>query len=75
MNGPVNSVGVDGLGRLAHAVRRSTALYVAAQITGPEDSVEELLSVADRLASWIKSGVPDPNEQQDQPGFPSFPSR
>ena len=42
-----------GLANLAHAVRRSTALYVAMSITPPESSVEDLLVTAERLAVWV----------------------
>lgn len=42
-----------GLSKLAHAIRRSTALHVAMNITPPESSVEDMLKTADRLARWI----------------------
>lgn len=56
-----------GLAQIAHAVRRSTALYVAA-ITLPESSSDEtLLARADKLAAWVlgKAGV-----QEETPGQP-----
>lgn len=62
------------MARLAHAMRRSTALYVAAQVTSPEDSVDDMLVVADRLAEWIRSDIPIPAEAQTQT-MPSFPTR
>lgn len=41
-----------GLGKLAHAIRRSTSLYVAMSITPPEGTIDDLLANADRLATW-----------------------
>ena len=65
--------GVEGLSRLAHALRRSTALHVAAQITPAGSTVDDLLSTADTLAAWIRSGVPDPAQESrlDNPPFPT----
>lgn len=63
------------MARLAHAMRRSTALYVAAQVTSPEDTIDDLLVVADRLAEWIRSDIPIPEDPPAQQQMPSFPSR
>lgn len=46
-------IATEGFSKLAHAIRRSTALHVAMQITPPEGTVEDLLATADRLAAWI----------------------
>lgn len=43
----------DGLAQVAHAIRRSAALYVAMSILPPEASVEDLKHRADDLARWI----------------------
>lgn len=44
----------EGLASLAHAIRRSTALYVAAAyVCEPSDSIDTLEQTADRLARWI----------------------
>lgn len=47
------NVSETGLSNLAHAIRRSTALYVAMQITPPDSSVDDMLDNADRLAAWV----------------------
>lgn len=73
MTGPGQTAGVEGMARIAHALRRSTALYVAMQITPAESSVDEMLMTADRLAAWIKSDIADPHGGSGQ--MPSFPSR
>lgn len=52
-------VASQGLANLAHSLRRSTALYVAMNITPPEGTVEELLSTADRLAHWLRGSAED----------------
>jgi hypothetical protein len=48
-----SKMAAEGLANLAHALRRSTALYVAMQITPPESSVKVLLDNADVLAAWL----------------------
>lgn len=63
--------GLEGLARVAHAIRRSTALYVAVQITAPESSVDEVLVVADRLAEWVRSDIPTPGQSDPPPAFPT----
>lgn len=48
-----------GLSKLAHAIRRSTAVHVAFQITEPDpqksqaQQVAEMLETADTIATWI----------------------
>ena len=42
-----------GLSKVAHAIRRSTALHVAMSITDPEEGIDGMLATADRLAQWI----------------------
>jgi hypothetical protein len=42
-----------GLSNLAHAVRRSTAMYVAMQVTPPDSSLEEMFETFDRIAEKI----------------------
>lgn len=47
-------VSSEGFYNLANSIRRSTALYVAMQITPPNSSIEEMLVNADTLAVWLK---------------------
>jgi hypothetical protein len=60
--------GYDGLSKVAHAVRRSAALIVAAQITDPEpahDAEERMLACMERLASAV-GGQAQQVEDEDQ---------
>lgn len=43
----------EGLSKVAHAIRRSTALEVAMQILPPEATVIDLKAQAEGLATWI----------------------
>lgn len=54
-----HQIGEQGMSKLAHAIRRSTALHVAMNITPPESTVDDLLDTADRLADWIKGSAED----------------
>lgn len=54
VNGSARDVSSDGLANLAHALRRSTALYVAMTICPPTSSVDDMLRTADKLAIWIR---------------------
>lgn len=49
----------EGLSKVAHAIRRSTALTVAMNITPPESSIDEMLHTADRLAEWLRGSAED----------------
>lgn len=69
MTGPVQQTGVNGMTKLAHAIRRSTALYVAMSITPEDGSIEDLLANATRLAAWVRGEAED--EPQQTPQFPS----
>lgn len=55
--GMAHDIGREGLSNVAHALRRSTALYVAMSISPPEATEEELLGTADRLAAWIRGSA------------------
>lgn len=46
-----------GLSQVAHAIRRSTALYVAMMITDKDSSTADLLSTADELALWLRGSA------------------
>jgi hypothetical protein len=49
----------DGLANVAHAIRRSTALYVAA-ITTPADSTpHDVLANAALYAQWLRGSAED----------------
>lgn len=64
VTGHVTQIGQEGMANLAHAVRRSTALYVAMSVSIEGTSDEELLARADRFAAWIRgSAVPDSDVQ------------
>lgn len=55
----------DGLSKLAHAIRRSMALYVAALTLPPESSDDDLKAQAEDLAQWI-GGTAQAQEDQQQ---------
>lgn len=59
MTGPVQGTAQNGLSRLSHAIRRSTALRVAADILPADSTVEDLLSTADTLAEWVRGSAQD----------------
>ena len=58
----------NGLSKVAHAIRRSTALYVAMQVTEPGSSIEAMLVNADRLAAWIGGAAVVAEQEQDASG-------
>ena len=66
------NVGAEGMANLAHAIRRSTALYVAMSITPPEASVDDMLATADRLATWVggKAAAAHPAPVEPPPPTP-----
>lgn len=43
----------EGLSSLAHAIRRSTAMYVAMQVTPPDSTLEDMFENFDRIAEKI----------------------
>lgn len=43
----------EGLSKIAHAIRRSTAAYVAMQMTPSDGSLDDWEDTADRVALWI----------------------
>lgn len=53
----------DGLAQVAHAIRRSTALYVAMNVLPPEATFEQLKDQAEDFARWIRGSAGD-----DDPG-------
>lgn len=58
-------VAAEGMSNLAHAIRRSMALYVAMSITPPEEGEQGMLARADRMAAWINGrAAADPPQQQ-----------
>lgn len=57
----------DGLAQVAHAIRRSTALTVAMNITDPGSTIDDLTDTADRLARWI-GGAAQAQTEDDEPG-------
>lgn len=60
----------DGLAQVAHAIRRSAALYVAMNILPPDSTVEDLKYQADELAQWIGGSA---LSQQEEPEPRSAP--
>ena len=60
----------EGLANLAHAVRRSTALYVAMSITPPESSEAELLATFERLAAALRGTATQTTPGATQPPAP-----
>jgi phosphosulfolactate phosphohydrolase-like enzyme len=63
--GQARHVATDGLANLAHAIRRSTAVYVAMSMTPEGSSVEDMLRTADRVAAWIngRAGGQGPTDE------------
>lgn len=55
-------------GRIAHAIRRSTALREAISICPEDATIEEMLELADRLATWLRGSV---EEEVRKPRPPS----
>lgn len=55
--------GYDGLSKIAHAIRRVGALYVAMSILPPESTTQDLKDTADDLAKWIGGNA---QAQEDQ---------
>lgn len=43
----------DGLAKVAHAIRRTGAVYVAAMTLPENTSDEDLFTRADKIAKWI----------------------
>lgn len=63
------NVSETGLSNLAHAIRRSTAVYVAMSITPPESAIEDMLANADVIAAWIGGKAAQKEaEQTEEPG-------
>lgn len=62
--------GYEGLSKVAHAIRRSAALFVAAAYVVPPDaSIEDLKDQAEDLAKWIGGKAAEAEAEQD--GRPS----
>lgn len=57
----------DGLSKVAHAIRRSAALGAAVQLTPPDGTVEDVLDLAGRLATWL-AGEAGAREAEDRGG-------
>lgn len=49
----------DGLANVAHAIRRSTALYIAAITLPAESTQDELLERATAYAAWLRGTAGD----------------
>lgn len=60
----------EGLSKVAHAIRRSMALYVAMNILPPESTVDDLKTQAEDLAGWIGGKALATEAQQDEAGGP-----
>lgn len=43
----------EGLSKLAHAIRRSAAAYIAVQLTPASGTLEDWEETADHVAAWI----------------------
>lgn len=60
--------GYDGLAQVAHAIRRSAALYVAMSILPPDATVDDLKDQAEDLARWIGGRAMAAETQQPDSG-------
>lgn len=59
----------EGLANLANAIRRSTALYVAAAyVCTPEDSIDTLEDTTNRLARLLGGRAEQADQQPPEPG-------
>ena len=66
----------EGLTKVAHAIRRSTALYVA-MMTLPEGTTDDVLFArADKMAAWIggRAGMAEATRPAETPLGEPFPS-
>lgn len=63
--------GYEGLSKIAHAIRRIGALYVAALILPPETSIDDLKAQAEDLAKWAGGRAQEQEQQQEQAGRPA----
>lgn len=59
-----DQIAVEGLRNLAHAIRRSTAAYIAMSVTEPGSSIEEMLENAETIATWIKGKAGQADEER-----------
>lgn len=51
--GKVEETLAEGLSKLAHAIRRSTAAYIAMNMTPSDGTMDDWEEHADRVAAWI----------------------
>lgn len=70
MAGSDARVVAEGLSKVAHAIRRSTALYVAMSILPPESTIDDLKTQAEDLAGWIGGKALVTESQQEEAGGP-----
>ena len=54
----------DGLAQVAHAIRRSSAMYVALSLLPPDASIEDLKEMTDDLSLHLRGKA---GEKVDQP--------
>lgn len=53
MAGPAERTGYEGASQIAHAIRRSMAVYAAVSLTDSSASREEVVQEAEFWADWI----------------------
>lgn len=69
VTGHVSEIGVVGLTRVARAIRRSVALYVATITSAEGTSDDDVLARADTFATWL---VGRSNDDQERPPPTTF---
>lgn len=78
VNGTDRRFGDDGLSKVAHAIRRSSALSAALQVTTPkedesdDDYIVRMLANADVLARWVGGKAAAGDGVEGQEGRPSW---
>lgn len=57
MTGPASQVAAEGLTKVAHAIRRSAALYIATMVMPEGTTDTALFARADSFSAWIGGRV------------------
>lgn len=60
--------GYEGLSKVAHAIRRSTALHVAALVLPPDSTIDDLKAQAEDLAQWIGGKAQEQENEGEKAG-------
>jgi hypothetical protein len=53
----------SGLAQVAHAIRRSTALYIGMNMTPANSTIEEMEANAEHWAAWLRGSAKEPESK------------